>query len=62
MADMYRVRVEAVAGNRLTCHVVVDYPDEPLTPSRYLAFRFVWEPWYDLHYGLIDHLEVRAGR
>lgn len=56
MTDMYRVRVEAVEGNRLTCRVAVVYSGETLVPSRTLAFRFVWEPWYDLCDGMTRHL------
>ena len=56
MATMYHVRVLAVEGDRLVCHVTALYPDEPLVPSRTLAFRFVWEPWYDLAEGVTQHL------
>ena len=56
MATMYHVRVLAVEGDRLVCHVTALYPDEPLVPSRTLAFRFVWEPWYNLAEGVTQHL------
>lgn len=48
MAEMYSIRVLAVEGNKLTLRVTVEYHGEPLIPDRTLAFRFVWEPWYDL--------------
>jgi hypothetical protein len=38
------------------CRVTAVYPDEPLVPSRTLAFRFVWEPWWDLTDGATHHL------
>lgn len=56
MADMYRVRVLSVEGDRLICRVTVDYRGESLTPSRTVAFRFVWEPWWDLTAGRTEHL------
>jgi hypothetical protein len=55
MATMYSVRVLAVEGSRLTCRVTVEYAGEPLTPDRYLAFRFIWEPWWDLTDGTLYH-------
>jgi hypothetical protein len=48
MTEMYSFRVMAVEGKRLTLRVTVEYSGEPLIPDRTLAFRFVWEPWYDL--------------
>lgn len=56
MATMYHVRVLSVEGDRFVCRVTAVYPDEPLVPSRTLAFRFVWEPWYDLADGVTQHL------
>jgi hypothetical protein len=60
MATMYHVRVQSVEGDRLTCRVTAAYPDEPLLPSWTLAFRFVWEPWWDLADGVTQHLPEEA--
>lgn len=52
MTEMYSFHVVAVEGNRLTLHVTVEYSGEPLIPDRTLAFRFLWEPCYDLRQGV----------
>lgn len=56
MAEMYHVRVQSVEGDRLVCRVTDVYGGEPLTPSRTLSFRFIWEPWWDLTAGRAEHL------
>jgi hypothetical protein len=60
MATMYHVRVLSIEGSRLACRVTAVYPDVSLAPSRTLAFRFVWEPWWDLTAGSSHHLPEGA--
>lgn len=61
MSALYRVRVQSVEGDQLVCRVTVVYDGEPLTPSRTLSFRFIWEPWWDLTAGRADHLPNGKG-
>jgi hypothetical protein len=61
MSVMYRVYIQAVERDRLICRVTVVYRDEPLNPSRTLAFRFIWESWLALASGYSRHLPSEEG-
>lgn len=57
--DLYRVRVLAVQGERLTRRVTALYPrgkDDP-PPSLTLALQFLWGPWRWFREGLSGNVE-----
>jgi hypothetical protein len=58
-SDLYHVRVESVAGDRLTCRVTAYDPrdDQDPPPSRTLALQFLWETWEWFRLGLSYHVQ-----